>query len=187
MYTAVPLEKSPVESEPETSFFTDRTITTAVKKPKKKFNPPFLAGNLLKKHNQDIMEASALKKTEQQKRKNIKKEKKTSPSENLGKKGKAPSKRIGTSVKKEKNEKVPSKRKYDDEKPSTSGTSNKGGPINLTEDEDSEYSEDIPEEDLCCVCHNWQPKELSGCISVVFAQWAQCDFCKSLDTSQILF
>ncbi|CAC5369850.1 unnamed protein product [Mytilus coruscus] len=29
---------------------------------------------------------------------------------------------------------------------------------------------------LCCVCNMWQPKELQDCISIVFTQWAKCEF-----------
>ena len=45
------------------SFFSDRTIVRSMKKKtKRKFNPPFLAGNLSKNKNQGIMKASEAKK-----------------------------------------------------------------------------------------------------------------------------
>ena len=44
------------------SFFSDRTsVRSMKKKTKRKFNPPFLAGNLLKNKNQGIMKASKLR------------------------------------------------------------------------------------------------------------------------------
>lgn len=64
-------------------------------------------------------------------------------------------------------------------KPSTSGTSLKGGPINLiSEDFDQDSVEDdVRDEDLCCFCGEWQPKELRGCISLVLTKWGQFDVC----------
>ena len=53
-------------STPETvvsDFFQKRTITKAVQpKPKKKFVPPFLSGNLLKKSNIEILNSASLQK-----------------------------------------------------------------------------------------------------------------------------
>jgi hypothetical protein len=44
------------------SYFSDCTIVRSMKKKtKRKFNPPFLAGNLLKNKNQGIMKASKLR------------------------------------------------------------------------------------------------------------------------------
>lgn len=43
-------------------------------------------------------------------------------------------------------------------------------------DTDSQSSEDdVSEEDKCCVCKLFQPKELKNCVSLVFTKWAQCD------------
>ena len=58
--------------------------------------------------------------------------------------------------------------------PGTSGLNRKGGPIDLMS-EDSQLSTD--EDELCCVCGDWQPKELRSCDSIVFSKWAKCDIC----------
>ena len=65
-------------------------------------------------------------------------------------------------------------------KPSTSGISKSGGPIDLNtppqmEDDDDEY--DDSDDEKCCACNRFQPSELENCHSVVFVKWAKCDFC----------
>ena len=45
---------------------------------------------------------------------------------------------------------------------------------------DSSSDDDVEkdrEEDLCCVCKRFQPKELENAVSLVFTQWAQCSIC----------
>ena len=38
---------------------------------------------------------------------------------------------------------------------------------------------DEASDEKCCVCHRFQPKELSGCISLAFVKWVQCDGLKN--------
>ncbi|XP_060572341.1 uncharacterized protein LOC132730435 isoform X3 [Ruditapes philippinarum] len=69
-------------------------------------------------------------------------------------------------------------------KPSSSGTSKSGGPIDLSTpplmedsvDDDSVVDDD--DDELCCVCNKFQPEELSNCHVVTFLKWAKCDFCE---------
>ena len=64
--------------------------------------------------------------------------------------------------------------------PSTSGTSmRKGGPIDMSSEDSYEGDSDIFHEDdeLCCVCNKWEPKELQKCAAFVIAKWAKCDYC----------
>ncbi|KAK3096618.1 hypothetical protein FSP39_001737 [Pinctada imbricata] len=71
-------------------------------------------------------------------------------------------------------------------KKGTSRDSQEPGPsrINLAVDseehenaEDSEESVTINDEDKCCVCGLFTPKEVRDCISLVFTSWVQCDRC----------
>ena len=83
-----------------------------------------------------------------------------------------------TKVKKEQNIKESEK----NEKPiaSTCGIQNKkGGPISLLDSEDScsDDSQNYNESDLCCICHEWQPKELRNIDELVITKWGQCDIC----------
>lgn len=48
--------------------------------------------------------------------------------------------------------------------------------LHIQPDSDSEAENDIAEEDKCCVCHKFQPEELKNCVSLIFTQWAQCDY-----------
>ena len=109
------------------------------KKTKRKFNPPFLAGNLFKNKNQGIMKASEAKKLKT----NVT-QCQTGKCANLSKVNKVELKTVKikstkvktTEVKKEQNMKESEK----NEKPiaSTSGIQNKkGGPISLLDSEDS--------------------------------------------------
>ncbi|XP_045188616.2 uncharacterized protein LOC123546428 [Mercenaria mercenaria] len=43
---------------------------------------------------------------------------------------------------------------------------------------ESDYSsgDEITDDEKCCACHLFQPKELQNCVSVVFTKWAQCDY-----------
>jgi hypothetical protein len=47
--------------------------------------------------------------------------------------------------------------------------------INLVNTTDFSSDEEIEDNDKCCVCKLFQPKELHGCVSLVFTKWAQCD------------
>ena len=58
--------------------------------------------------------------------------------------------------------------------PGTSGLNRKGGSIDLMS-ADSQHSTD--EDELCCVCRDWQPKELRSCDSIVFTKGAKFDTC----------
>lgn len=40
---------------------------------------------------------------------------------------------------------------------------------------DEEDTEDLSEDETCCVYHLFQPVQLQNCVSVVFTKWAQCD------------
>ena len=44
-------------------------------------------------------------------------------------------------------------------------------PVSDSESDNDEISED----EKCCVCHLYTPKEQINCISLVFTKWTQCD------------
>jgi hypothetical protein len=74
------------------------------------------------------------------------------------------------------------KKSEKNEKPisSTSGIQNKkGSPISLLDSEDScsDDSQNYNESDLCCICHEWQPKEHRNIDGLVITKWGQCDIC----------
>jgi hypothetical protein len=48
--------------------------------------------------------------------------------------------------------------------------------VNLVYDTDSTSDDEMEDDEKCCVCHLFQPKELHNCVSLVFTKWAQCDF-----------
>ena len=48
--------------------------------------------------------------------------------------------------------------------------------LSSSENTDTDSDPDIPEEDKCCVCHLFQPKEQQNCVSLVFTKWAQCTY-----------
>ncbi|KAH3897171.1 hypothetical protein DPMN_021356 [Dreissena polymorpha] len=48
------------------------------------------------------------------------------------------------------------------------------GPSHLNTDVES--SEDEDDDETCCVCSRFQPKELANCASLIFVRWAKCDF-----------
>ena len=76
---------------------------------------------------------------------------------------------------------VKTKREYREPRPSASGTSKAGGPINLSQSsqnsDDSEYVSQTKEEDKCCVCHTFEAEYLKQCDYVSFVSWGKCDFC----------
>ena len=145
----------------ESDFFEKRTITTVVQpRKKRKFVPPYIAGSLLKKTNEQILKDSAQK--------------------TLPKKKQATKNQKGTSKVKcskttiQKSEPI---NLTNDPRPSTSGTSKVGGPIDLSQSsEDSEYT-DIAEDEKCCVCHTYEAGYLKQCVYVSFVSWGKCDFC----------
>ncbi|XP_052211862.1 uncharacterized protein LOC127830955 [Dreissena polymorpha] len=46
------------------------------------------------------------------------------------------------------------------------------GPSHLNTDVESSEDDD----ETCCVCSLFQPKELANCVSLIFVKWAKCDF-----------
>ena len=169
------LDQDPPETtckhDTNATFFQQRTITSAVKnRTKRKFVPPFLTGNLLKKSVTDILHEQATKK------KLLLAKPKSSKHE------KAPKKKQPSSTKTQSNTIKTSKIVIVDEsRPSTSGLNKTGGPIELFSNEDISTcsSDDISEseEDKCCVCNAFQPEEVRKCHSIIFVKWAKCDYC----------
>ena len=55
----------------------------------------------------------------------------------------------------------------------------KGGPISLLDPEDScsDDSQNYKESCMCCICHEYQPKELRNIDGLVITKWGQCDIC----------
>jgi hypothetical protein len=160
----------------EINFFETRTITFVVKKPKRKFIPPYLAGDLQKKSNLDILQSSAkkskLKLTTPMSTKNPKK--KTQPKVTKQKTQQTVTKKA---TNKHKGKEIEGK--MQEPQPSTSGLNNKGGPIELSS-EDSQLFSDVEltdDEDVCCVCNKWQPIELKDVEGVVFVKWGECSIC----------
>ena len=155
-------------------FFNERTITTVVQRPKKKFIPPFsITGSLMKKSNVDAL-------TEQAKKKKLisappakdNKETKTHPV----------NPKVSEKKQKKTNEskiKMEAMNKNKDPRPSTSGLNQKGGPLHVDNSSVSSESESesIAEEDRCCVCNLFHPKELRGCQQLISVKWGQCDVC----------
>jgi hypothetical protein len=158
----------------EINFFETRTITFVVKKHKRKFIPPYLAGDLKNKSNLDVLRSSAKKSklTTPMSTKNSKK--KTQPKVTKQKTQqtvikKATNKRKGKEI----------EEKMQEPQPNTSGLNNKGGPIELSS-EDSQLVSDVEltdDEDVCCVCNKWQPIELKDVVGVVFVKWGECSVC----------
>ena len=154
-------------STPETvasNFFQMRTITKAVQpKPKKKFVPPFLSGNLLKKSNIEILSSASSQKQNDK----VQKSYQTNQKSTNGKK----------------QEKVRQPKKSTklniSQQPSTSGTSKAGKPIDIlsTESSDSDSDPEISEEEKCCLCHKWEPDELRGSVFITLVNRGKCDFC----------
>ena len=168
-YIAEPIETESHQKSPVESFFDDKKIVAvASKKGKRKFNPPFLAGSLMKEKNQKLMQASESKQAAKTKQNDT--SYKESKQCSLGK-AKKP-KVFGKTKKEIVQDEIKSKQ-------STSGTSKKGGPIEIMEDTDDSQSQDddVKPEELCCVCGKWQPEELRGVVGLVITKWGQCDAC----------
>ena len=154
-------EKESSSSSTVSDFFQSRTITKAVvSKPKRKFIPPFLSGNLLKKSNVEVLQSSAKK------------------AKLLSEKVKSFSSNDAKLNQKTKGNPKP-QRDSTQPQPSTSGTSRKGKALDiLSEDSEGSLSdEDIGEEEKCCVCKKWEPDEIRGSAYISFVNWAKCDFC----------
>ena len=158
------LDQDPPETtckhDTNATFFQQRTITSAVKsRTKRKFVPPFLTGNLLKKSVTDILHEQATKK------------KLLSAKSKSSKHEKAPKKMQPSSTKTQSNTIKTSKTVIVDEScPSTSGLNKTGGPIELFSNEDISTcsSDDISEseEDKCCVCNGFSQKKLENVIQL---------------------
>lgn len=152
-------DKQNKENIGPSDFFKNKTIREeSVKKIKRKFVPPFLAGNLLKESNIQILESYEIKK--QKLEKETKCEKKTKG------RGKTPSKSKGKST----------ATVCASPKPGTSGAQSKtSGPIPVdTCSSDDNFTDD---EEVCCICNKWQPEELSHMAGISFVNWGQCDIC----------
>lgn len=157
-----PSEKE--SSSSATDFFQSRTINKAVvNKAKKKFVPPFLSGNLLKKSNVEVIQSSA-------KKVKIMSEKVKSVSTDVSKP--TQKSKIASKI---------SKSEIEDTQPqpSTSGINKKGKALAILseESEGSSGEEDIGEEEKCCVCKKWEPDEMRGSDYISFVTWGKCDFC----------
>ena len=164
------ISSAPVQEISE-NFFSARNITVVKQRPKRKFIPPFIAGSLLKKNNQDILNTIS---------------KKSKTTKTVSEKSKSKSVKINTSSKKPSNVNVVKKvskvssKKSVEPVPSTSGTSmRKGAPLDLSSEDSYEGDSDVFNEDdeLCCVCNKWEPKKLQQCAAFVIAKWAKCDYC----------
>lgn len=145
-------------------FFQTRTIYSVVKKPKKRFVPPYaVSGNLTNQTNYDILTKQATKKE-----KSAPKVTKTSVKQQQTTK---------TSVKQDS---VVSSVAAGGPKASTSGTNNRGGPISLCSPARSEEStvDSIADEDLCCLCKKYEPEQLREYPGLVIVKWGKCDFCE---------
>ncbi|MEW8548101.1 MAG: hypothetical protein AB2693_31750 [Candidatus Thiodiazotropha sp.] len=153
-------------------FFKERTITTAiVKKPKRKFVPPFIAGNLLKKSVTDIL-------SEQSSAKIAKQTVSLSKTKTSTSKKSAGTTKGQKTLKQKKQSKQDKQLKLSTEPvPSTSGLNTGGAPLNLDTPRETSDSESEGEDEKCCVCGDWQPEEIRGCNSIVFVKWAKCDYC----------
>ncbi|XP_053372904.1 uncharacterized protein LOC123565518 [Mercenaria mercenaria] len=66
----------------------------------------------------------------------------------------------------------------EDPKPSTSGT-HISKPVTEIDKEvsDTEFEEEIPEEELCCICKKWSPPNLADHPGIKLINWAYCDRC----------
>lgn len=167
-------DETNIKDSAVSDFFERRTITKVIQpKRKRKFVPPFIAGSLLKKSNTEILKASAQKALDKQKSITTK----VTPVKCTERKQNSTLKNT------QKNTKSHGKTKREDSepRPSTSGTSKAGGPINLSQSsqnsDDSEYVSQTKEEDKCCVCHTFEAEYLKHCDYISFVSWGKCDFC----------
>lgn len=63
-------------------------------------------------------------------------------------------------------------------KTSTTITQEPGPSHYYVDDSDESDTSSIPEEDKCCVCHQFTPQEVRQSVSLIFTKWAQCDLCE---------
>jgi hypothetical protein len=151
--------QQPLDTPSPSDFFKTRKITTVSEKAKKKrkFVPPFLAGNLTKKANIEILETAHNKKLKP----------------NVSDMGKTKDAR----TEKRSVFKKSSTGLQNSDVPSTSGlqTSRKVPPPN--EDVDSDDFTDDDDNELCCVCEKSQPVEMKNAGGIFFVKWGKCDFC----------
>ena len=183
---ATPSETTIAPVAPAT-FFQERTIVKVVtNRRKRKFVPPVLTGNLMKKSVMDELVKSADRKNEKSSKlvmksaeKGQQKLTKTVTKKNhdakSGESAKKPKKSKQAKSKTMKTEQIV----VDDQMPSTSGLNKQGGPIDLFSNEDSEYMSDIEDDDNvpCCVCNGVQPPPVRQCHSLIISKWVKCDFC----------
>ena len=145
----------------ESDFFEKRTITIVVQpRKKRKIVPPYIAGSLFKKTNEQILKDSAQK--------------------TLTKKKQAIKNQKGTSKVKCSKTAIPKTESgilTNDPRPSTSGTIKVGGPIDLSQSSEDSESTEIAEDEKCCVCHTYEAGYLKQCVYVSFVSWGKCDFC----------
>ena len=161
------------------NIFGARNITVVKQGPKRKFVPPFVAGSLHKKTNQDILSDISIKAASKAVR-----EKKIPKTVQ---KNKSSTKKSTTVVNKcpssaKKCSKVSSGKAQKTIQPvqSTSGLNKrKGAPIDLISEDSCDGDSAIfnDDDELCCVCVRWEPKELQQCNAFVIAKWAKCDYC----------
>ena len=172
------------------SFFQERTITVAVKnRTKRKFVPPVLTGNLMKKSVTHVLTEIAAKKKHTSTINTALPEKSKSAHKKI-KSNKINSTQTGQTTKKSNKPKVlslkpkkssPSNAEILEPVPSTSGLNSKGGPIDLCSNEDShdssDYSSDNEDQTLCCVCDATQPEAFKKSDFLKLLTWAKCDYC----------
>ena len=168
------LENKPSNETIIHDFFEKRTITAVVQpKKKRKFVPPYIAGSLLKKTNEEILKESSKKALQKQISKSCPKKSVQSKKQTMKKNPKVTVKSLQMTKSQIETQKV-----FSEPRPSTSGTSKGGKPIVLSQSsEDSEYESDIAEEEKCCVCHTYEAGYLKQCAYVSFVNWGKCDFC----------
>ena len=149
------------------------TVTKVNEKKKKAVNRlPSVVGHMGNEVNMGILtEQNARKET---KEKNTKKE--TKDKNTKKKKETKGNSKTGSKAKKS--------LKFEDvqgvsPRPSTSGMSKsvamEGIPV--SEDDDSDFDEDIYDDVPCCVCKQARPPEFNNANYLVITQWAQCDTC----------
>lgn len=48
---------------------------------------------------------------------------------------------------------------------------------NVANDDDSDFEDDVPDSEKCCICKLYTPSELKYCVNLTLVKWAQCDLC----------
>lgn len=170
--TQLPNSKLQDDKEPASTpvtvasdFFQKRSITKGFQpKPKKKFIPPFLSGNLLKKSNIEILNSASSQKQNDKVQKSYQTNQKSSNEKKQQEKVRQSKKSTKLNL---------------SQQPSTSGISKVGKPIDIlsTESSESDSDPEISEEEKCCLCHKWESDELRGSVFITLVNWGKCDFC----------